>query len=267
MRFLIILLWLLLGFFYWKCKNACCDVPAAPAVIEEAQTISSIVPIKKLTPIKFQCSDDKAETEPEWIAFRDSLINNLSDDDILEIKGLNFKNENNSTSNDLGMRRAQNVLRLLGDGLDKSRMRVNAGTKGDSCMTEEMNNLIAFRYARNTAKVKEVDDKTLIYFPYGSNKKLDDEEVEAYLDDVAERVIASGERVMIIGHTDDDGSEGFNMRLGSRRALAIEDYLIRKGVNLTKVITKSKGEKEPIADNSTEEGRAKNRRTELKIIK
>ena len=90
-------------------------------------------------------------------------------------------------------------------------------------------------------------------------------DMKAALDDVASRVEASpgDEHLTIIGHTDSIGSEEYNMGLGQRRADATADYLIDQGVSASRVTTKSMGESQPVADNSSKAGRAKNRRAEI----
>ena len=87
-------------------------------------------------------------------------------------------------------------------------------------------------------------------------------DMEAALDDVAARVAASkgDETLLVVGHTDSIGSEAYNMDLGQRRADATASYLVGQGVNPS---TKSMGESQPVADNSTKAGRAKNRRVEI----
>jgi len=74
------------------------------------------------------------------------------------------------------------------------------------------------------------------------------------------------EVVVVIGHTDSVGTEEYNMKLGARRAAAVSAYLIGKGVPKNLVYTESKGETQPVADNKTNEGRAKNRRVVLEVI-
>ncbi len=73
-------------------------------------------------------------------------------------------------------------------------------------------------------------------------------------------------RMSVIGHTDSTGSDAYNLRLSKRRAAAVADYLKQAGVQINLVYSGS-GESQPIADNSTEEGRAMNRRVELNVIK
>jgi len=72
--------------------------------------------------------------------------------------------------------------------------------------------------------------------------------------------------VSVDGHTDAIGSDEYNQRLSERRAQAVRDYLVRKGISPSRLRTRGFGESEPVASNDTEEGRAQNRRTELNVI-
>lgn len=89
----------------------------------------------------------------------------------------------------------------------------------------------------------------------------------AILDNAAE-VVNSGAykslRVNIAGHTDFIGSEGYNQALSERRANAVRSYLVRKGVDASRISTFAYGETTPKADNQSDEGRAQNRRAEIK---
>jgi len=71
----------------------------------------------------------------------------------------------------------------------------------------------------------------------------------------------------IEGNTDSIGTDAFNMKLSERRAQSVVSYLIQKGVDKNIITVKAFGKTNPVADNGTEEGRAKNRRVEIKIIK
>lgn len=73
-------------------------------------------------------------------------------------------------------------------------------------------------------------------------------------------------KIEIIGHTDSIGPEDYNQRLSELRARVVADWLIRNGINSKRIKSVGKGESEPIADNSTPRGRAKNRRTEIRIV-
>ena len=72
--------------------------------------------------------------------------------------------------------------------------------------------------------------------------------------------------ISINAHTDDVGSNDFNMKLSERRAKNIEAYLVSKGVDSKRLKPIGFGKSKPVASNATEEGRAKNRRVELKVI-
>ena len=85
------------------------------------------------------------------------------------------------------------------------------------------------------------------------------------LDRVAASLLAHPEvKVEVGGHTDSVGSDAYNLNLSHQRAEAARDYLINKGVPASRLTAKGYGETKPIADNNTAEGRAKNRRVELK---
>jgi len=79
-------------------------------------------------------------------------------------------------------------------------------------------------------------------------------------------VKSSGQKVRLTGHTDSLGNDAYNMNLGRQRANIIKNYLMEQGVPSSQIIAQSRGESQPIASNATEQGRAKNRRTELQII-
>ncbi|MBO1531644.1 OmpA family protein [Psychrobacter sp. F1192] len=71
--------------------------------------------------------------------------------------------------------------------------------------------------------------------------------------------------LMIIGHTDSQASDEYNMTLSRERAESVKEYLVSQGVDASKLTTKGMGESEPIADNSTEQGRFRNRRIEFTV--
>lgn len=72
-------------------------------------------------------------------------------------------------------------------------------------------------------------------------------------------------KIELSGHTDNKGKDRYNMELSLNRAKAVYDYLILAGIDKKRLKYKGYGAKQPIADNKTEEGRAKNRRVEFKI--
>ena len=73
-------------------------------------------------------------------------------------------------------------------------------------------------------------------------------------------------RILIIGHTDDVGSERANLVLSENRAKAVKQALVQRGIAEDRIETVGKGESEPIAPNDSEEGRAENRRVEFEVL-
>jgi outer membrane protein OmpA-like peptidoglycan-associated protein len=74
-------------------------------------------------------------------------------------------------------------------------------------------------------------------------------------------------KVEISGHTDNVGTDEYNMNLSQARANTVKDYLVEKGIESIRIISKGYGESKPVSTNDTEEGRQLNRRVEFKIIK
>ncbi len=90
-------------------------------------------------------------------------------------------------------------------------------------------------------------------------------EARTVLDLAANKMLRSPRRVEVAGHTSNTGSPEFNMQLSQRRAEAVRDYLVSKGVNRDLITARGYGMSEPIASNSTEDGRTANKRVELRF--
>jgi len=90
---------------------------------------------------------------------------------------------------------------------------------------------------------------------------------KAKLDDLVGKVKGINLEVIIaVGHTDSVGSDAYNQKLSVRRAESVKAYLVSKGIEKNRIYTEGKGEKQPVADNKTKEGRAKNRRVEIEVV-
>jgi outer membrane protein OmpA-like peptidoglycan-associated protein len=84
------------------------------------------------------------------------------------------------------------------------------------------------------------------------------------LDEIFESaVVAEGLKLGVYGHTDNNGSDDVNLPLSEKRAASVKEYLLRKGLKDAQIETKGFGSSKPIADNSTEAGRSRNRRVEI----
>lgn len=73
-------------------------------------------------------------------------------------------------------------------------------------------------------------------------------------------------KILVVGHTDNVGQESYNMTLSKNRAQAVTNYLVSRGLNSGRFTTDWFGESQPMYDNSTAEGRSKNRRVNIAIL-
>ena len=90
---------------------------------------------------------------------------------------------------------------------------------------------------------------------------------QATLDQVAQTLTAYNQTYIdVLGHTDSTGSDAYNQGLSERRAQSVASYLTSRGVQPARIATRGFGESAPIATNATDEGRAENRRVEIKVV-
>ena len=90
---------------------------------------------------------------------------------------------------------------------------------------------------------------------------------KAKLDDLVGKVKGINLEVIIaVGHTDGVGADVYNQKLSVKRAESVKAYLVSKGIEKNRIYTEGKGEKQPVADNKTTEGRNKNRRVEIEVV-
>ena len=92
-------------------------------------------------------------------------------------------------------------------------------------------------------------------------------EAQAKMDDLVSKTQGVNLEVIIaVGHTDSVGTGSYNQKLSVARADAVKNYLTSKGIEKNRVYTEGKGSAQPVADNKTAEGRAKNRRVEVEVV-
>ena len=104
-----------------------------------------------------------------------------------------------------------------------------------------------------------------IFFDFNRSELKPESYVE--LDRLVDYLAKNDVKIEIGGHTDDQGSDEYNDRLSQSRAKAVYDYLVDRGISADRLSYAGYGKRQPVADNSTEEGRAANRRTEFRIIR
>lgn len=120
------------------------------------------------------------------------------------------------------------------------------------------------------AAVAREGDKLYVALPSGILFDVDKDvvkpEARAKLAKAAEVLVQYPDTYVVVeGHTDSTGSEAYNQALSERRAAHVRDVLVQHGVPASRLSIKGYGETDPVADNSTPEGRAANRRVQLEI--
>ena len=141
---------------------------------------------------------------------------------------------------------------IIGNNMDKQAQKIEQVLPGAEVVrTEEGINLI-------------LDESSKVTFEY--NKTTLTPTAKTNLDKLVEvfKEFADTD-LLIVGHTDSDGSQGYNLPLSEKRAASVKDYLVSKGIASSRLTSQGKGLQEPIADNTTEAGRAQNRRVEIAI--
>jgi len=111
----------------------------------------------------------------------------------------------------------------------------------------------------STTSVK-LHDTLLVYFPSNSIQNNPDKNTMNHIHEMIKEAQSSGKSLEITGHSDSQGKPEKNMELGLKRANRLKDLFNEMGAKSVQIKTLSKGQTEPLGDNSSPEGRAKNRR-------
>lgn len=191
------------------------------------------------------------------------------------------KEENTSAFPSLGYARANNVKNYMeSKGIPATQIKIE-GENVEELMIDEGIVSGAVSYAlferkpedkkaqeaeMETLKKSINEDPLVLHFNTGQThinlsaeqrQKIAD--IARYMDNVR------GAHITVVGHTDNTGSHGINMKIGRERADFLKSYLISQGVSDDRITSTSRGPNAPVADNSSEAGRAQNRRTVVKI--
>lgn len=114
-------------------------------------------------------------------------------------------------------------------------------------------------------------DNLLLRMPSGITFATDQSAVQPQFQPTLDQVASTLSQypktyIDVLGHTDSDGPDAYNQGLSERRARSVADYLALRGVQSARIATRGYGESQPVASNDTAEGKAQNRRVEIKIV-
>ena len=113
--------------------------------------------------------------------------------------------------------------------------------------------------------VQKVSVKGTARFDF-NKASVNDEDGTKLMKEVRSMKNVTWQTISVTGHTDNIGPEPYNVKLSERRAQAVQEFLIGKGVKPERIKTEAKGPHVPVASNKTKEGRAQNRRTEIEFV-
>lgn len=165
---------------------------------------------------------------------------------------------------------------IVGGRRDRTEKIVGAGIgaiagAGIGSYMDRQEREIRERTAGTDVEVIRRGDDLILQMPAGITFATDSAEVQPQFRPTLDRVADVLDRynqtyVDVYGHTDSTGSAQYNQALSERRADAVADYLVSRGVEAARLETLGYGFSQPVASNDTPEGRAQNRRVEIKIV-
>lgn len=123
-------------------------------------------------------------------------------------------------------------------------------------------------YTQVTSVEKVLFEPLDLYFQSGSPELQRTDDMQEWLNMAKAYLLENPEKsLQLTGHTDEEGTPELNLQLSLERAIKVRDILVQEGFNVENLMTEGKGETAPLADNSTPEGKQKNRRVSIRLIK
>lgn len=269
--------WLIFSLVAFKTciEPPCCG--ADGAVTEDTEETAPVTPVVEDYALRSQIGNGDVEQGNLWPDLRARLLAEYRDnpDQELEIFGNYYGDETAPDGyENMGFYRAEQIKNMLVPDIPADKIRPLARLlEGDSPDPEDSWDAGAFNWSaisagdeEPTSEVIQLDsDEIIIRFPFSSDEKEPDPNVDAYLEKLAQRLQQTDENVSITGHTDNISSNAFNMRLGQRRADYIKRILVQYGAPEDRITTRSRGEESPTDTNATEAGRTNNRRAVVRL--
>ena len=263
----LFLVWCFVCSKWYVChiKQLCGDEPAPPPVVEVDDR-----------PLVFRWGDPTPITRPTFDAFKKGHVDGIGEGQLFEITGCYFPGEAAPEGfANMGLARAAKVKGLFIPPLTDEQIVMTSklidpapgGVQGDTLFESVLFTTKSPLPPETVECIVGNNNSLTVLFPYGKHQRHVNSEIEKCLQDVIQLLQKTNDNAHIVGHTDDAGTDAFNMGLGERRAKHIKNILMKNGIQANRITTETKGERQPVADNSTEEGSRLNRRAVLTINK
>ncbi len=221
--------------------------------------------------LKIFKNSDSLFIDKSLLKFKDSLHNylNRNQNQELLISGWQNNEEDKEKTTDFGLQRANKLKEsLIKFGLNSDKINTSSKLVNYDYDNNEFKGGVNLSFREiSKEKYKKINkgikQKTL-YTKFNSRKFIPDNTILTYTYDLKNYLQNHpNENVIITGHTDDVGEDLDNIVIARDRARNVMNHFINNGIEKSKIEVVSKGEREPIADNKTKKGRAKNRRIEI----
>ncbi|MFN4080797.1 MAG: OmpA family protein [Saprospiraceae bacterium] len=268
-------LWLILllfaGWTAWFVNHFYCGKCGCCGRANAAITPSATVPDGTLL---FNWNNNNPIQGAGWDKFKNALMARGGSGDTLRIVGHYRANE--PGGEELGLARAREARKLFPEVPD-DRVRLSARlidgdglTEGGAPKESTTFDWLAMSLKKDESAIIESDKSAsqkeiVILFPFNSSIRQKDAKIEAYLKELGEAHKNDAATFTVVGHTDNIGSEAQNDKMGLDRAESIRKTLTGYGIAKNRIQVSSRGQRDPVADNSTDEGRQRNRRVVITV--
>lgn len=252
--------WVVNHYFCQKC--GCCG----GATTTETGAETSGVPL-------FKWNTASPEADSKFADWKRDFLKKGGQGDTLVITGhYRAEEKNDSKFENLGLARAAALKAMFVPPLPDNRVRTSAKLVSDGladggpAMESATLSWLKMMLKQEEGAIIETDvNSVTILFPFNSTVKDKDPKVDAYLKALGEKHKGDNATFSVTGHTDNVGTDEENTALGLARAQSITQILTGYGIAANRIKTDSKGKTEPVADNSTDDGRHQNRRVVITV--
>lgn len=247
---------------YWHhyCKSRCCD----EATTTTAPANTTGVPL-------FDWNTQRPVQDAKFPEWKKTLLAQGGQGDTLVITA--YYRANEPSGEQLAMQRAQALKAMMMPEIPESRIKLLTKQIPDDGLAQGSAPMESAGFSWNKMVLKqdqgaiiESDNAVTFLFPSNSTERDRNQEVEAYLRKLIEKHKNTNSTFSLVGYTDDVGDADKNQQLGLARAKTIGLFLAKNGIDQKRIQITSKGEADPVADNSTDDGRHQNRRVVLTTI-